>query len=165
MLQYSPRLAPLLRAVFVLLALLSPFTFLRNRASAASSSSSSYTFGPLYYGRPSIQLGTTPGAEEKVPRSPRRSTAAATSRRTSQLQQHHHHQGLDFLLSNSDDDDVFDVTATQPCRSIGETLLRGAFLRVASDMSGGTPLENIKTRGGCEKSICFGLCLAVLLME
>ena len=31
-------------------------------------------------------------------------------------------------------------------RSIGNTLIRGALLRIASDFSGGTPLENIKTR-------------------
>ena len=29
---------------------------------------------------------------------------------------------------------------------IARNLLRGAFLRVASDLTGGTPLENIKTR-------------------
>jgi Mitochondrial carrier protein len=47
-----------------------------------------------------------------------------------------------------------DITLVRPCsssaviipRSIGNTLLRGALLRIASDLSGGTPLENIKTR-------------------
>jgi Mitochondrial carrier protein len=36
--------------------------------------------------------------------------------------------------------------AVVPCRAIGNTLLRGAFLRIASDLTGGTPLETIKTR-------------------
>jgi Mitochondrial carrier protein len=49
----------------------------------------------------------------------------------SRQQQHHHHRHpMDTVL---------------PC-SIAYTLFRGAFLRVASDLSGGTPLESIKTR-------------------
>jgi hypothetical protein len=47
--------------------------------------------------------------------------------------------GLSFLGEN-------DIRETQNCRSIGNTLLRGALLRIASDLSGGTPLESIKTR-------------------
>jgi hypothetical protein len=47
--------------------------------------------------------------------------------------------GLSFLGEN-------DICETQNCRSIGNTLLRGALLRIASDLSGGTPLESIKTR-------------------
>jgi hypothetical protein len=38
------------------------------------------------------------------------------------------------------------IDTALPCSSIGNTLLRGAFLRIASDLSGGTPLEGIKTR-------------------
>ena len=41
-------------------------------------------------------------------------------------------------------DNHADVVLVQ--RSIGNTLVRGALLRMASDLSGGTPLENIKTR-------------------
>jgi hypothetical protein len=55
-------------------------------------------------------------------------------------------------LTHRPDDDP-DDRAVRPCssssvvtRSIGNTLLRGALLRIASDISGGTPLETIKTR-------------------
>jgi hypothetical protein len=40
------------------------------------------------------------------------------------------------------------IRKVQPCSSIslGNTLLRGAFLRIASDLSGGTAFESVKTR-------------------
>jgi len=77
----------------------------------------------------------------------RRSTAGMLA-----VNHHHHHRrrgggvsssssggeeeellGLSFL-SRSDSMD-HDITTTQPCRSIGNTLLRGALLRIASDLS------------------------------
>jgi len=96
-------------------------------------------------------------------------------------------ESLSFL---NHDDTAEDIRTIQPCRSIGNTLLRGACLRIASDLSvsflclfsvsccydsflvvsdthpinhalffscdvdypqGGTPLENIKTRGNASK--------------
>ena len=60
--------------------------------------------------------------------------------------------GLQFLSSTSteakqrcsDNGSSHETVLVQ--RSIGNTLVRGALLRIASDFSGGTPLENIKTR-------------------
>jgi Mitochondrial carrier protein len=58
-------------------------------------------------------------------------------------------------LTHRPNDDDPDDRVVRPCssssssvvtRSIGNTLLRGALLRIASDISGGTPLETIKTR-------------------
>lgn len=62
--------------------------------------------------------------------------SASTGRRRSV---HSLQNGLQCLQNN-------DTPLVVPCRSIGNTLLRGAFLRIASDLSGGTPLETIKTR-------------------
>jgi Mitochondrial carrier protein len=62
------------------------------------------------------------------------SSSASTGRRRSLYS---HPNGLQFL----DNEKI-----VLPCRSIGNTLLRGAFLRIASDLTGGTPLETIKTR-------------------
>jgi hypothetical protein len=46
--------------------------------------------------------------------------------------------------------------ATQPvASSIGKNLLRGALLRIASDLSGGTPLESIKCRATVSKDNMF----------
>ena len=79
-----------------------------------------------------------------------RRVSTRTSRRAAPAVPDHHqsHAGLDFLVAaDHENDDDNDITATIPCRSIGNTLLRGALLRISSDLSGGTPLENIKTRG------------------
>jgi len=38
------------------------------------------------------------------------------------------------------------VAASAAAPSLGKNLFRGAFLRIASDISGGTPLESVKTR-------------------
>lgn len=56
--------------------------------------------------------------------------------------------GLDFLspLSQHHYQQHQQLHIATPCRSIGNTLLRGALLRIASDLTGGTPLESIKTR-------------------
>jgi hypothetical protein len=61
--------------------------------------------------------------------------------------------GLAFFYdpSNADsaaDDSNEDIRAVQQCstKSIGSVLLRGAFLRIASDLSGGTAFEHVKTR-------------------
>jgi Mitochondrial carrier protein len=50
----------------------------------------------------------------------------------------------DNILNNNNDNGIH---AVLPCqRSLPSVLARGALLRIASDLSGGTPLENIKTR-------------------
>jgi hypothetical protein len=56
--------------------------------------------------------------------------------------------GLHFLYSTSKQtmNGRGNDAAVLVQRSIGNTLVRGALLRIASDFSGGTPLENIKTR-------------------
>ena len=42
-------------------------------------------------------------------------------------------------------DDNTDITTVQEC-GLGRNLLRGAVLRVTSDLTGGTPLESLKCR-------------------
>lgn len=82
------------------------------------------------------------GTTAKSSRHSRRSSSVIFVPRRSEV------LGLSFLIydrSNDDDDDDGSMTV-KPCRSIGNTLLRGALLRIASDLTGGTPLESIKTR-------------------
>lgn len=66
----------------------------------------------------------------------------AISRRTLTHGSNHrpYQAGLGFL------DGADCITQVYPCRSIGNTLLRGALLRIASDLSGGTAFETVKTR-------------------
>jgi Mitochondrial carrier protein len=54
--------------------------------------------------------------------------------------------GLAFLDQSYDDDGDDSLRQVKPCRSIGNVLVRGALLRIASDLTGGTPFESIKTR-------------------
>lgn len=78
----------------------------------------------------------------------RRSSSSTVTRNTL-------NHGLDFLSQQQQQQQVAptsrtsnsnDINAVIPCRSLMNTLLRGSLLRIASDLSGGTPLESIKTR-------------------
>jgi Mitochondrial carrier protein len=101
----------------------------------ADPSSAASTFGPTQpiFAYPS---GISTFGIRRTTTSSRRSSGIASTRRSDNAD-----SGLSFLQDNTD------ITKVQPCsRSIGNTLLRGALLRIASDLSGGTPLEGIKTR-------------------
>jgi hypothetical protein len=57
--------------------------------------------------------------------------------------------GLAFLQHPDEGEHAYDsIRTVKPCstKSLGSTLLRGAFLRIASDLSGGTAFESVKTR-------------------
>jgi len=70
-------------------------------------------------------------ATSAVSRQTRRSTSTTTTTTTASLA---------FLQDDAD------IRTVQSCSSLGKNLLRGAALRIASDLTGGTPLETIKTR-------------------
>lgn len=122
-------------------------------ALASSASSSRQYFGIVHPVRRSSPSTTTP-----------------PPKRQSSLHHHHHHQkeeeeehaelaAFGFLDNNNENQAEYsfykneqnsnnnnNIATVQPCRSLPSILARGALLRIASDLSGGTPLENIKTR-------------------
>lgn len=121
----------------------------------AAASSSSRNFATMQY--PSFGAATTLS---------RRKTAATYPYHSSSSTHHHHSRrrrrrssGLEFLdeskqqqqqrsVSSSSLVDNDDTQVVQLCSmtEMAKNLLRGAVLRVASDLSGGTPLESIKCR-------------------
>lgn len=103
----------------------SPLVFHNHHSFVTASAVHSTTFHPLQKQLPSFRKN--------------RRSIANTPDFTSRADTDEDH-GLDFLST----DNSHATVLVQ--RSIGNTLIRGALLRIASDFSGGTPLENIKTR-------------------
>lgn len=84
------------------------------------------------------QQATAHYSRRSASASRRRTTNTFSSRRrvVPSIHQDFELEGLSFLNERrSTDDGTDDVRTIQPCRSIGNTLLRGACLRIASDLS------------------------------
>jgi len=84
---------------------------------------------------------------------------------------HHHRRGV-VVSSRGEEEELLglsflgrrdsmdhDITTAQPCRSIGNTLLRGALLRIASDLSVSASNQTIGSMRGPRCSLTLLFCL------